>query len=406
MTKKLPSVETLDRNLEPVLRKMEQRGILLDGSYLKKLAETMGEEVKGLEQDIYRAAGHEFTIDSPKQLGVVLYDELRLDGGDDVFIRQTKTKQRSTAHRELQKLVGTHPIVELVLQYREKTKLLSTYVEPLPTQVGKDGRLHTTYSIDTAAGRLSSKNPNLQNIPVRTEEGRLIRRAFIAKKGYELLTIDYSQIELRIAAHFSADPAMIDAFRSGHDIHTATAERMNVERRVAKAINFGLLFGQGVFGLSEALHIPQADARLFIDQYFATYPKLHEWMQSVQALAREKGYAETLCGRRRYLAEINGHNAALRAFAERVALNHPVQGTEAEIVSLAMAKIDREIPEKQAALLLQVHDELVFEIPRGTGPKIAATIQPVMEQIIELRVPLLTEAKVGPNWAEMESLKA
>ncbi len=447
MTKKLPEVKQLDAALEPVLRKMERRGILLDVPYLHKLAGTMGEEVKELEQAIYRAVGHEFTIDSPMQLGVVLYDELKLDGGDDVFIRQTKTKQRSTAHRELQKLIDAHPVVQLILEYREKAKLLSTYVEPLPTLVGKDGRLHTTYSIDTAAGRLSSKNPNLQNIPIRTEEGRLIRRAFVAKEGYELLAIDYSQIELRIAAHFSGDEAMIQAFKSGQDIHAATADRMNVERRVAKAINFGLLFGQGVFGLSEALHIPQADARAFIDQYFATYPKLHEWMRSVQALAREKGFAETLCGRRRYLAEINGHHAALRAFAERVALNHPIQGTEAEIVSMAMTKIDKEIPEKEAAMLLQVHDELVFEVPvassvsfptgsqrhvenqdressltnqkRGSSirsdrhgdlpvkddrQKTIKKIQSIMESVIDLKVPIVTDAKAGPNWAELKQL--
>ena len=449
MTKQYPKVEELDKQLEPVLRKMEARGILLDVPYLQKLAGTMSEEVKTLEQDIYRSVGHEFTIDSPKQLGVILYEELHLDGGDDVFIRKTKTKQASTAARELHKLVGTHPVVELILKYRERKKLLSTYVEPLPTLVGDDGRLHTTYSIDTAAGRLSSKNPNLQNIPVRTEEGRHIRQAFVAKPGYELLAIDYSQIELRIAAHLSEDEAMIEAFKSGKDIHTATAERMNVERRVAKAINFGLLFGQGVFGLSEALAIPQADARLFIDQYFATYPKLHEWMSSVQALAKEKGYAETLHGRRRYLAEINGHNGALRAFAERVALNHPIQGTEAEIVSMAMAKVDVEIPESEAAMLLQVHDELVFEIPlvssvsfptesqrlienqdresssthqkhgssirsgrhnalpvKDDRRKTIQKIQSIMENVIELKVPILTDAKAGPTWAEMEPVQS
>jgi DNA polymerase I len=405
MTNKLPSVENLDKQLEPVLRKMEARGIQVDVPYLHTLQERFRGEIIELEGKIYRAAGHEFTIDSPRQLGAVLYDELHLDGGEDVFIRQTKTKQRSTAAKELGKLVGTHPIVELVLEYREKKKLLSTYVEPLPAQVGEDGRIHTSYSIDTAAGRLSSKNPNLQNIPVRTEEGRHIRQAFVAKKGYELLAIDYSQIELRIAAHFSEDAAMIEAFKSGKDIHTATAERMNVERRVAKAINFGLLFGQGVFGLSEALHIPQADARLFIDQYFTTYPQLAEWMKQIQALAKEKGYAETLGGRKRYLAEINGHNAALRNFAERVALNHPIQGTEAEIVSLAMVKVDQEVPEEAAAMLLQVHDELVFEIPKGTAAHVAAQIQPLMEQVIELKVPIVTDAKVGPNWAAMGPLE-
>lgn len=404
MAKPLLSIKQIDQQLEPVLRKMEARGILVDVPYLKTLGERFAGEIAELQAKIYRAAGHEFTIDSPKQLSAVLYDELHLDDGEGVFVRKTKTKQRSTAAHELAKMADAHPLVPLVLEYREKKKLLSTYVEPLPTQIGEDGRIHTSYSIDTAAGRLSSKNPNLQNIPVRSEEGRHIRRAFVAKDGYELLSIDYSQIELRIAAHFSGDEAMIEAFESGKDIHSATAERMNVERRVAKAINFGLLFGQGVFGLSEALRIPQEDARLFIDQYFTTYPKLHAWMQSVQALARDKGYAETLFGRRRYLAEITGHNATLRNFAERVALNHPIQGTEAEIVSLAMVKVDAEIPEAEAAMLLQVHDELVFEIPQDTAKKIAAQIQPLMTGVINLAVPIVTDAKAGPTWAELESV--
>jgi len=405
MTTKLPTITKLDHALEPILRKMETRGMQVDVPYLENLAERFQGEISELEQKIYRAAGHEFTIDSPRQLGAVIYDELHLDGGEDIFIRKTKTKQASTAARELNKLVDAHPIVPLILEYREKKKLLSTYILTLPGQVAEDGRIHTTYSIDTAAGRLSSKNPNLQNIPVRTDEGKGIRRAFVAKKGYELLSIDYSQIELRIAAHFSNDPGLIKAFTEGDDIHAATAKTMGVDRRVAKAINFGLLFGQGTFGLAENLHISQADAKTFIDQYFENFPKLHAWMDHVQELAHEKGYAETLLGRKRFLGELKGHNAALRAFAERVAINHPIQGTEAEIVSMAMLEVDKQVPEKTAAMLLQVHDELVFEIPKGTAKKVAEQIRPIMEGIIKLSVPIVTEAKAGPNWAEMIPLE-
>ena len=401
--KKLPTITELDKELTPVLRKMEERGILVDVPYLQKLAVTLSEQLTELEQKIYRGAGHEFLIDSPRQLAAVIYDELHLDEGG-ARIRKTKTHQ-STAASELEKFVDANPIVPLILEYREKKKLLSTYVEPLPTLVAEDGRIHTTYSIDTAAGRLSSKHPNLQNIPIRTEEGRAIRKAFVAKPGYELLSIDYSQIELRIAAHFSDDPGLIEAFRSGKDIHSATAERMGVERRIAKAINFGLLFGQGVYGLSEALHIPQEDARLFIDQYFTNFPKLKEWMESVQEKAREHGYAETLLGRKRFLGELKSHNGALRSFAERVAINHPVQGTEAEIVSMAMIELDKVLKVADASMLLQVHDELVFEVPAPVKQKTIETISKVMENVIELKVPIITEAKHGPNWGEMEVVK-
>ena len=398
--KKLPTITELDTELTPVLRKMEERGILIDVPYLQKLAGTLSEQVTDLEQQIHRKAGHEFLIDSPRQLAAVLYDELHLDEGS-THIRKTKTHQ-STAASELEKFVDAHPIVPLILEYREKKKLLSTYVEPLPTLVGEDGRLHTTYGVDTASGRLSSKHPNLQNIPTRTEEGRAIRKAFVAKPGYELLSIDYSQIELRIAAHFSDDPGLIEAFASGKDIHSATAERMGVERRIAKAINFGLLFGQGAYGLSESLHIPQEDARLFIDQYFTNFPKLKEWMELVKETARQHGYAETLLGRKRFLAELKSHNGALRSFAERVAINHPVQGTEAEIVAMSMIKLDKVLKEADASMLLQVHDELVFEVPSPIKKSTIDGISEVMTQVIELKVPIETEAKHGTNWGEME----
>ncbi len=390
--------------------------MLLDTKQLEKLAEKLRGEIEGCRTAIYREAGHEFTIDSPRQLAAVIYDELHLADGE-VFIRKNKSG-KSTAHSELVKLQAGHPIIPLVLQYREKTKLLSTYVEPLPKLVDEHGRLHTTYRIDTAAGRLSSKNPNLQNIPTRTDEGREIRRAFVAAPGTQLLVVDYSQIELRIAAHLSGDPALIETFKSGGDIHAATATKMGVDRRVAKAINFGVLFGQGKFGLSEALGISQEEAGAFIDEYFHTYAQLHTWITTVQQLARDKGYAETLLGRRRYLAEINGPSATLRSFAERVAINHPIQGTEAEIVGMAMIQLDKKIPESEAKLLLQVHDELVFEVPvrSGNSPPVggvkgeridlttAKKIQSIMTSVIDLNVPIVAEAKVGLNWRDLTVL--
>ncbi len=406
MTKKapkLPTIEQLDTQLAPVLRAMEARGITLDVPYLKRLATEFEAAIAVTKAEIYRAVGHEFTISSPSQLSAVLYDELKLGDGE-VRIKKTKS-HRSTAASELAKLMHAHPVVPLILQFREQTKLLSTYIEPLPELVAEDGRVHTTYSIDTAAGRLSSKNPNLQNIPVRSDEGKKIRRAFVARPGYQLLSVDYSQIELRIAAHFSGDPGLVAAFAEGRDIHTATAEQMHVDRRVAKAINFGLLFGQGTYGLSEALAIPFEDAQAFIDQYFLTFPKLGEWMQSVQALAHERGYAETLLGRKRFLAELKGFNSNLRAFAERVAINHPIQGTEAEIVALAMIRIHDEIPEAEAAMLLQVHDELLFEIPDGTAATVAPKLQRLMESVIELAVPIRSEAEAGANWAELAAIE-
>ncbi|MBI2589841.1 hypothetical protein HYW32_02365 [Candidatus Berkelbacteria bacterium] len=402
----LLSIKELEARLEPILRSMETRGILLDTRYLDKLARSYAVELDVLRAKIYREAGHEFTLDSPRQLAGILYAELHLDSGDEIHIRKTKTG-RSTAAAQLNKLFNLHPIVPLVLEYREKKKLLSTYIEPLPKLVDAEGRLHTHYSIDTAAGRLSSRNPNLQNIPVRSEDGRKIRAAFSAPRGKKLFSIDYSQIELRIAAHLSGDENLKQAFLKGEDIHTATAAKMSVDRRVAKAINFGVLFGQGAYGLSEALHISHEEAQAFIDQYFATYPKLGEWVEIAQAEARERGYAETLLGRRRYLAEINSSNSTLRSFAERVAINHPIQGAEAEIMALAMIEINQKIEEKDAALLLQVHDELVFEAPQSINVQssVISRIQKIMEGVIDLAVPIVTEAKCGKNWAEMENIR-
>ncbi|MCA9388436.1 hypothetical protein KC644_01585 [Candidatus Berkelbacteria bacterium] len=396
-----PDIATLDTNLNKVLRKMEKTGVKLDTGYLAKLAVRHAKTLEKLTVQIYDLAGHEFLIDSPKQLSGVLYGELHLDEGE-VRIPRTKSG-KSTAATVLSKLLGTHPIIAPLMEYRETKKLLSTYIEPLPKLVDDNSRLHTTYSIDTAAGRLSSKNPNLQNIPARSEEGREIRKAFVAQEGNEFLSIDYSQIELRIAAHFSQDPNLIKAFMSGDDIHTATSKIMKVDRRVAKAINFGLLFGQAAFGLSETLAISFEEAQEFIDNYFHQFSRLADWMAETKQKAHEKGYAQTLLGRKRYLsAELTSNSYQIRAFAERVALNHPIQGTEAEIMALAMIEIDQQLP-SDTKMLLQVHDELLLEVPKGQAKKLAPKVQKIMSNVAEITVPIETEAKIGPNWAEMKN---
>ena len=300
---KLPNIEKLDKQLLTVLRKIEKNGIKLNVTYLNKLARNYIKNLKELKNQIYHEAEHEFLIDSPKQLASVIYDELHLDGGP-VRIRRTKTG-RSTAASELNKLKEANPIIPLILSYREKKKLYSTYIKPLPELIDTNSRLHTTYGIETASGRLSSKNPNLQNIPVRTEEGRAIRQAFIVDRENVLVAIDYSQIELRIAAHLSGDPGLLRAFKAGEDIHAATAKTMGVERRAAKAINFGILYGQGAFGLAESLGISTEEAQEFIDTYFVSFPKLADWIEKAKLSAYKKGYAETMLGRKRFLAEMH-----------------------------------------------------------------------------------------------------
>lgn len=386
--------------LLPVLYRMERRGILIHVEELRAQGRELGQRIDELEQEIVRLAGESFNIASPKQLAVILFERLGLPKG-----RKTKTGY-STNSDVLEKLRTYHPICEKILEYRELTKLKSTYVDALPEQVdAKTGRIHTHFrQALTTTGRLSSTHPNLQNIPIRTEKGSRIRRAFVAESGKVLLSCDYSQIELRILAHITGDDGLCRAFREDLDIHAATAsEIFNVPfrevnselRRLAKAVNFGLAYGQGVYGLAESLQISRAAAKEIIENYFKRFPKVAQYMKSIVEQARKTGYVETVFGRRRYLEDINSSKANLRAFAERAAINAPIQGTASDLVKLAMIEIDRQVP---LPLLLQVHDELIFEGSAEQCHLLLPRIRGIMESAADLKVPLKVNASMGPSW--------
>lgn len=407
---KLSSVlERFEMPLIPILAKMEEAGIMVDVKYFKKLAEELRKEKAKLEKKMHELAGEEFNPLSPKQLGHILFDVLEISTKG---IKRGKTGI-STAATELDKLHGLHPIIEMIEDYRELAKLLSTYVEAIPELADADGRVHTSFNqAVTATGRLSSSDPNMQNIPIRTELGRRVRKGFIAKKGYVLLACDYSQIELRIAAALSKDKAMLEAFENGEDIHTATAAKIwdlkpedvtKDQRRVAKAINFGLLFGQGPQGLSRTADISYAEAKDFIDRYFVAFSGIREFMDTAKALASAQGYVETLFGRKRPLPEINSPLQMVRAQAERMAINMPVQGTEADLIKLAMIDVAKELPKvsKDARLLLQVHDELVLEVPEKDVKKVAKVVVETMQNVEKIGCPIVVDAKAGKNWEEM-----
>jgi DNA polymerase I len=405
-------MERFELPLIPVLRGMERLGILIDAPYLKTLSKEMQAEKDKIEKKMEKLVGHPFNPGSPSQLAVILFDELKLPIKG---IKRGKTGY-STAAPELEKLQGTHPIIDLIFDQRELAKLLSTYVDSLPQQADKDGRVHTTFNQAIAAtGRLSSSDPNLQNIPIRTELGRKIRRAFIASPGMELLSCDYSQIELRVIAALARDEKMLSAFRNHQDIHTTTAaaiwgippdEVTKDQRRAAKAINFGIIYGQGPNGLSQSAGIPFADAKKFIAAYFDTYKSVKEWLDATRAKAHAMGYVETLFGRRRPLPDINSGLPQLRAAAERMAINMPVQGTSADIIKAAMIRIQTELPKlsANARLLLQVHDELVFEVPPKEVASLAKAVQDIMEHIEDIGCPIIVESKHGKNWEEMEKI--
>jgi DNA polymerase-1 len=396
--------------LIPVLDEMEEQGILIDTEYLKKLSKEMLKDKQDLEKKMQKAAGHEFNPASPIQLADVLFNKLQLPTKG---IKRSKNGF-STAASELEKLAGLHPLVAMVEDYREVSKLLSTYVDVLPTLADKGGRVHTTYDQAVAAtGRLSSNDPNLQNIPIRSELGRKIRGAFIAKPGYKLLSCDYSQIELRLVAFLAKDKNMLAAFKKGQDIHTATAaaiwneklESVTKEQRsIAKAINFGLIFGQGPQGLSQTAGITFAEAREFIAKYFEAYSGVKEYMAQTKALAHSLGYVETFFGRKRYLPEIDSMMHQLRAQAERMAINMPVQGTEADLIKLAMIELHDKLHKKfpHANMLLQVHDELVFEVPEKDVKAVAAFVKDIMENAEKIDVPIVVETKAGDNWNDMK----
>jgi DNA polymerase-1 len=402
--------ETIDLPLAPVLAGMERDGVHVDRKQLDAMSKTMEREIRSLEKTIWKLAGSEFNVNSPQQLAEILFDKMGLTLGG-----RRRGKPRSTAADVLEELALVHELPRKVLEYRELSKLKSTYVDALPKLIhAETGRLHTSFSQTTAAtGRLSSSDPNLQNIPVRSELGRQIRAAFVASPGNTLLSADYSQIELRILAHFSEDPVLVEAFRTGQDIHARTAEEVfgvgpmaqNAEhRRAAKAINFGIIYGQTPFGLAAQLGIDQKEAAQFISAYFARYRGVKEYLERSLAEARKAGATRTLFGRTRPVPEITSPQPNLRNFAERTALNTPLQGTAADLIKLAMIAIARQLAEQKfkSKMILQVHDELLFEAPHDELDRLRPLVRKAMEHVHELAVPLVVDLKAGPNWRDMK----
>ncbi|MFS8523231.1 MAG: DNA polymerase I [Limnochordales bacterium] len=402
--------EGIELPLVDVLLDMEMQGVRIDVDYLARLSGELDGQIQELAASIYELAGQEFNINSPKQLSAILFDKLGLP-----VVKRTKTGP-STDQEVLETLAEQHELPRKLLEYRQLTKLKSTYIDALPALVHPEtGRVHTHFNQTVAAtGRLSSTNPNLQNIPVRTEQGRRIRKAFIpSEPGWVLLKADYSQIELRVLAHISGDETLIEAFRQGEDIHTRTAAEVfgldpaevTPERReAAKAINFGIVYGISSFGLAKGTGLSQEDAQRYIDAYFARYPGVKQYIEKIKAVGREQGYVTTLFNRRRYLPDLKSRNFARRSFAERTAMNTPIQGSAADIIKLAMVAAHRRLKEEglQARLLLQVHDELVLELPREEVPRAAALIRDCMANVVELAVPLVVDIEQGPNWLETE----
>lgn len=396
----------MEMPLMTVLAEMQQAGCKADADQLCAFGEQLDTRIAALTEQIYAAAGHEFNIQSSKQLGVVLFEELGLP-----YKKKTKTGY-STSAEVLESLAGYHPMIADVLEYRQLTKLKSTYVDGLLKVIAPDGRIHSHFQQTvTATGRLSSVDPNLQNIPVRTELGRELRRMFVAEQGRVLVDADYSQIELRVLAHVADDDAMIEAFRGGQDIHATTASKVYgvpVEevtpqmRSSCKAVNFGIVYGISDFSLAQDIGVTRKEAAAFIQSYLDTYPGVHHYMESIKQSARETGYVETLFGRRRALPELNSKNFNLRSFGERAAMNTPIQGTAADIIKIAMLRVRDRLKAEgfEARLILQVHDELILEAPEHEAERAAALLREEMEHAAELRVPLVAEAKIGHSWYE------
>ncbi len=395
--------------LIPVLARMEMAGILVDAAFLRRMATELDEQIKALEKSIYEAVGHEFNINSTKQLGDILFGELKLPP-----IRKTKTGYSVDAE-VLDTLKGAHPAIDNLLEYRQLGKLKSTYVDGLLVLIHKDGRVHTSFNQTIAStGRLSSSQPNLQNIPIRTEVGRRIRRAFLADPGCVLLTADYSQVELRILAHITREPALVAAFEKNEDVHAATAARLYkipldevtpAMRRLAKTINFGVLYGQSPFGLARVADISQNEAAEYIRNYEATFPLVKAYVEETKAFARSQGYVETLLGRRRYMPDLLSLPMVQRQAAEREAINMPIQGTNADIIKIAMVRLQHHFEELglRARMILQVHDELVFETPQDEIELVKGIVCATMEGAMTLSVPLKVDVKIGQNWYEVES---
>lgn len=391
----------LDLPTVAVLAEMEKNGILLDKAILSQQSTELVHDIRVLEKSIHELAGEEFNIASPKQLGRILFEKLQLPAG-----KKTKTGY-STDVDVLEKLQKLHPIAKQLIEYRELTKLKSTYVDSLPLLVKEDGRIHSHFNQAlTLTGRFSSTDPNLQNIPIRTERGAKVRQAFVAPEGKLLMAFDYSQIELRVLAHFSEDQNLIKAFQDDLDIHTATAAEVfsvsvsdvtSDQRRTAKAVNFGIAYGQGVFGLAEALGISRTESSEIIKKYFAKFPGVKTYIEQTILTARDKGYVETLLGRRRYMDELQSKNAAVQKFGERAAINAPIQGTAADIVKKAMIQIAEQVP---VPMILQVHDELIFEASPSEVDLYFQRIKNIMEQVLTIRVPLKVNGATGKNWDE------
>ena len=394
--------------LVEVLREMEKAGVRVDAEKLKQAEQVLTVELNQLEQRIYDLAGEKFNINSPRQVGELLFDKLKLD----TKAKKSKTGQYSTSEEVLMGLKEKHAIVGLILEYRELKKLVTTYISALPSYIAADGKIHTTYNQTvTATGRLSSSNPNLQNLPIRSERGRFIREAVIPDEGCLFLSADYSQIELRLMAHFSQDAHMLAAFRNGQDIHAATAARIyglpieqitKDQRRKAKTANFGIIYGISAFGLAQQLDCSRAEAKQLIDDYFAAFPSVIRYIESQKELARQRGYAETLFGRKRYLPDINSQNATVRSFAERNAVNAPIQGTAADIIKMAMVSIHRRLKAEglQAQMIMQVHDELNFNVPVAEVDRVREIVVGEMQNAVHLSIPLIAECGVGENWLE------
>jgi DNA polymerase-1 len=399
----------IDLPLTPVLAQMEGTGIRIDTATLSELSVRLSERIDKIAQQICDMAGHPFNINSPQQLGKVLFEEMALPSP----VKYGKGKVISTAADVLESLAPNYPVAQLVLDYRQLTKLKGTYIDALPQLIrAETGRLHTTFNqAGAATGRLSSSNPNLQNIPIRSEEGREIRAAFVPEPGWTLLVADYSQIELRLLAHMSGDPVLVESFTRHEDIHTRTAAevfKVHPEmvtpdmRRSAKAVNFGIVYGQTPFGLAQTLCIDRKEAELYIRRYFERYAGVREFIDGTIAEVRETGVAKTLLGRRRPIPDMQSRNPSARSFAERTAVNTPLQGTAADLIKLAMIRIARRIEERsmQSRMLLQVHDELVFETPPAEEEQLKQIVKAEMENVYQLAVPLVVEIGAGPNWRD------
>ncbi|MEX0917413.1 MAG: DNA polymerase [Candidatus Paceibacterota bacterium] len=415
--KLLSLYKEIELPLIPVIQKMEKRGVFIDSKYLKELSKEYHKELEEIEKKIYKEAKEEFNINSPRQLGVILYEKLGLKTQ-----KKTATGQKSTRESELEKLKDEHAIIEQILQYRELQKLLSTYIDTIPESVNVDGRLHATFvQTGTTTGRMASINPNLQNIPIRSEHGKKIRNAFVAPPGFVIVAFDYSQIELRVAAFLSGDKKLINIFKEKGDVHTAVAaevfgvppEQVDKEmRRRAKVINFGILYGMGVNALRVNLGTDRKEAQEFLNEYFKNFSGLARYLDHVKSETARKKYTETFFGRKRYFEGISSSLPYVRAQAERMAINAPIQGTSADIIRIAMVRIDEMLKKKKyegdAHLVLQIHDELVYEIKEEKEKEIAEEIETIMENIIDVKetsgVPIIVDAHVGKNWGEMKKL--